>query len=315
MSNLIFPIDVARYTTDTNHLTCEQDGAYWRILRKMWTEGGVIPNDERTLSRVCGLSLKRWRAICGPILAMLLVVKEGLTQKRLAADLAELTEARSRAGKASGEARRESKRGFSNRFEESPNGVSQQHVISSNQLDLLTPNEQSFRAHNAPAPAAPAYTHGSNNLPSTEITGKLESVVVLKGGMGENIKNGSVPEFSLEPSQTAKPKTPQAVLETILSEAHAKAIVDHRKIIRKPLTVHAAELLAKKFAAADTCGMTPDQAADYQIERGWQAFNPEWVTNINPAVPQRAHSPPPDEYELERRRLLSEQEPSRNARK
>ncbi|HMF68062.1 MAG TPA: DUF1376 domain-containing protein [Phyllobacterium sp.] len=163
MSNLIFPIDVARYTNDTNHLTCEQDGAYWRILRKMWTEGGSIPNDERTLSMVCGLSLKKWRAISSPIMSMLVVIDGRLSQKRLAADLAQLTAAKSKAGKASGAARKVSARGSSNRFESFPAGTTRRHDVSDKQLNLLNGHEQVF-------PNAQARV--DTNLSLVEITGK-----------------------------------------------------------------------------------------------------------------------------------------------
>jgi hypothetical protein len=69
-------------------------------------------------------------------------------------------------------------------------------------------------------------------------------------------------------------------LETILTPDMAKAVIEHRIAIKKRLTVRAGELLAKRYAQAlVVCGLTPDQAADFHIERGWTGFEAEWVLN------------------------------------
>lgn len=67
--------------------------------------------------------------------------------------------------------------------------------------------------------------------------------------------------------------TPFSELVTVLDDERARAVVDHRQKIRKPLTAHAARLLAAKFAEATD----PNAAADLMIERGWQGFDPAWV--------------------------------------
>lgn len=71
----------------------------------------------------------------------------------------------------------------------------------------------------------------------------------------------------------------------VLDADHAQAVVDHRNRIRKPLTAHAAKLLAGKF------GRCPDanSAADTMISSGWQGFEPEWIENL---TSQRGQSPP-----------------------
>ena len=53
----------------------------------------------------------------------------------------------------------------------------------------------------------------------------------------------------------------------------AIGVVDHRKSIKRPLTVYAAKLLAKQFAM---CG-NPQAAADHMILRGWQGFKVSWL--------------------------------------
>jgi len=79
----------------------------------------------------------------------------------------------------------------------------------------------------------------------------------------------------------------QALMEALSAES-AEAIIAHRLQLKNPLTVRAAELLAKKYREAESvCGMTADQAADYQIERGWRGFDPEWVVNARQRGPPR----------------------------
>lgn len=66
-------------------------------------------------------------------------------------------------------------------------------------------------------------------------------------------------------------------LMAVLDEEHAHAVVDHRRALRKPLTLHAARLLAKQFALC----ANPNEGADEMIMRGWQGFKPEWIRDRN----------------------------------
>lgn len=66
-----------------------------------------------------------------------------------------------------------------------------------------------------------------------------------------------------------------SALSTVLDDTHAKAVLEHRRAMRKPLTVHAATLLAKRFALMPD----PNAAADAMIGNGWQGFEPEWLEN------------------------------------
>lgn len=71
-----------------------------------------------------------------------------------------------------------------------------------------------------------------------------------------------------------KKDTPRAALEAVLDGTRAAAVLEHRQRLRKPLTVHAAKLLAGKFAACPD----PNAAADKMIGNGWQGFEPEWMS-------------------------------------
>lgn len=64
-----------------------------------------------------------------------------------------------------------------------------------------------------------------------------------------------------------------AELIAVLDDAHASAVIEHRRKIKKPLTSHAAKLLAGKFAKT----RDPNAAADAMIAGGWQGFEPEWM--------------------------------------
>lgn len=68
----------------------------------------------------------------------------------------------------------------------------------------------------------------------------------------------------------------QDALMTVLDEDHALAVIEHRRVtIKKPLTVFAAKLLAKRFAA----WIDPNQAAEIMIEKVWQGFDASWMQN------------------------------------
>jgi uncharacterized protein YdaU (DUF1376 family) len=74
-----------------------------------------------------------------------------------------------------------------------------------------------------------------------------------------------------------KPPPPNPIITALgcLSPETAQAVIEHRKAKRCPLTVRAAQLLAKGFTATGD----PNGAADMMIARGWQGFKPEWFNN------------------------------------
>ena len=66
-------------------------------------------------------------------------------------------------------------------------------------------------------------------------------------------------------------------LERVLEPERAKAVIEHRTKLRKPLTAHAAKLLASKFSKLPN----PNDGADAMIANGWQGFEPDWLLNRN----------------------------------
>jgi hypothetical protein len=68
---------------------------------------------------------------------------------------------------------------------------------------------------------------------------------------------------------------PRGELELVLDAERAKAVLDHRQRIGKPLTAYAAKQLAAKMAQCPD----PNAAADEMVSNGWQGFKPEWLTS------------------------------------
>ncbi|KSV78984.1 hypothetical protein N182_18485 [Sinorhizobium sp. GL2] len=83
-------------------------------------------------------------------------------------------------------------------------------------------------------------------------------------------------------------RTPRSELEIVLDPEHVTAVLDHRQRIRKPLTAHAAKLLAGKFSRCPD----PNAAADAMVSNGWQGFEPEWMEN-RAGSNHQPRSPPP----------------------
>jgi hypothetical protein len=81
--------------------------------------------------------------------------------------------------------------------------------------------------------------------------------------------------LEIEPQKEEKKETPLSRLCVVLDEDHARAVIDHRQRLRKPLTEHAAKLLAGKFAKCPD----PNAAADEMIGNGWLRVEPGWLPN------------------------------------
>lgn len=60
----------------TKHLDCEQDGAYFRLVRYSW-QNGPIPDDDLRISAILGLPRGRW-AKMRPVIAEFFVIAGGL---------------------------------------------------------------------------------------------------------------------------------------------------------------------------------------------------------------------------------------------
>lgn len=108
MSIPFMPLYVADYIGDTQHLSAEQHGCYLLLLMAMWRSGGHLPNDAAKLARIVRLSPARWGRIADDVMAFFVVDGDGITQKRLAAEIekaSKKSQVRSDAGRAGAEAK------------------------------------------------------------------------------------------------------------------------------------------------------------------------------------------------------------------
>jgi uncharacterized protein YdaU (DUF1376 family) len=109
-SDTWMPFYVGDYLSATGRLTTEQHGAYLLILLDYW-KNGPPPNDDAVLAQIARLTLGAWRK-AKPALIGYFEVRDGLLiQKRVEKErerATDITEKRSRAGKASAEARAKS---------------------------------------------------------------------------------------------------------------------------------------------------------------------------------------------------------------
>ncbi|HCH73078.1 MAG TPA: hypothetical protein DFK19_16165 [Ochrobactrum sp.] len=100
-----------------------------------------------------------------------------------------------------------------------------------------------------------------------------------------NTPNTSSLRSDVKAQAPEKPSVKSELMK-VVDEDHAQAVIEHRKAIKKPMTVRAAQLLAGKFAKCQN----PNAAVDMMISSGWQGFEPEWLENRKSST---RREPPP----------------------
>lgn len=90
------PLFIGDWTADTQHLSCEQDGAYFRLVRHYWRTG-PLPDDDAVLARLTGLELKAWRKHRATLAAFFQIGEGRWRHKRVDAELVRWEEKRRRA--------------------------------------------------------------------------------------------------------------------------------------------------------------------------------------------------------------------------
>lgn len=99
---------VADYLADTQHLSLEQNGAYFLLLMAMWRAGGSLPNDEVKLRRIAKATARQWSRIRDDVMAFFDEADGAITQKRLTKELqkaASKSQSRAAAGSLGGMAK------------------------------------------------------------------------------------------------------------------------------------------------------------------------------------------------------------------
>jgi uncharacterized protein YdaU (DUF1376 family) len=79
------PLFVDAYLGDTMHLSLEEHGAYLKLLMIAWrTKDCALPDDDRRIATMLGVTAKRWTEILRPSIAPFWDIAEGRwTQKKL----------------------------------------------------------------------------------------------------------------------------------------------------------------------------------------------------------------------------------------
>jgi uncharacterized protein YdaU (DUF1376 family) len=78
------PLFGSDYLADTRHLTTEEHGAYLLLMIAAWRQDDCgLPLDDKKLSRIVGLSMRKWMAIRTTILEFWKVEKGRIYQPRL----------------------------------------------------------------------------------------------------------------------------------------------------------------------------------------------------------------------------------------
>jgi uncharacterized protein YdaU (DUF1376 family) len=110
------PLDVSiwmpmywrEFLATTQHLTCEEKGAYGQLIAHYWLRGGPLPDDDERLALMVGLTRRKWRKMRA-VIAVFFQIKTGLWHHKnlegLIAEARRQREKKSKAGKAGAEKR------------------------------------------------------------------------------------------------------------------------------------------------------------------------------------------------------------------
>lgn len=78
------PLFADAYLADTTHLTTEEHGAYLLLLMAAWRQDDCgLPNDDRKLARIAGLTPRKWASIKPTIMAFWTLSEGRYAQARL----------------------------------------------------------------------------------------------------------------------------------------------------------------------------------------------------------------------------------------
>ena len=97
------------YMADTRHLTLEEHGAYHLLILIAWRSPNcALPNDDKRIAQMLGVTPKKWAALKPTVLAFWTLTEHGWEQKRLSKERRWVDE-KSRKNKDAAEARWEAK--------------------------------------------------------------------------------------------------------------------------------------------------------------------------------------------------------------
>ena len=81
---------VGDYLADTTHLTTTEHGAYLLLIMAYWRNDGPLPDDDRKLSRLAGMTPREWSRMRPTIADLFQVTAGQWRHKRIDAELREV---------------------------------------------------------------------------------------------------------------------------------------------------------------------------------------------------------------------------------
>lgn len=227
------PLFVDDFEAATAHLTLEEDGAYNRLLRLCWrTPGGSVPDDRSWIMRRMRVDEATYDRVVAPIIDEFFTRKNGrISQRRLLAELDYV--------KRVSEARKEAgKRGGQSKARKT------KEKASSKSKNL--PKQNGSKAV-APTP--------------TPTPTPKEPPISPNGGQSDLLG---------EPDPKPRDPTPVDILAEIIPKDLARDFVDHRKALKKPMSVVAARRALEQLRTFDD----PSASVSASIINGWSGVFP-----------------------------------------
>jgi uncharacterized protein YdaU (DUF1376 family) len=77
------PMMIDAYIGDTTHLTTEEHGAYLLLLFAMWRRDGSVPDNNKDIARIVGLTVAKWLKVRARLSDKLICNGHTITQKNL----------------------------------------------------------------------------------------------------------------------------------------------------------------------------------------------------------------------------------------
>ncbi|NYT74228.1 replication protein [Halomonas sp. QX-2] len=163
----------------------------------------------------------------------------------------------------------------------------------SNGSKRKAPTKRAESAQNEPVKTA-------QNEPTYKDRKDIPPLTTFEGECAQDSQKTTPSDKNPTPASKGKaaPKSKPTALDLTnlpegVSTDAAKAFIDHRKALKKPLTQRALMLALGEAIKASVAipGMTPDQAIDEAILAGWQGVKAQWLINRQGgrgAQPQRS---------------------------
>lgn len=225
------PLYVDDFEAATAHLTVEEDGAYNRLLRLCWrTSGCSVPDDDRWIMRMLRVDKDTFERVVLPLIEEFFQRSRGrIFQKRqreIFDEVSDRVQKRKDAGKLGG-------------------------------LAKAQKNNKTRSSNAKVLPEAKAKQTAADALPTKAKTKTKEPPNPQRG---DAATPALFPEISSE-----EPETPLSILSEIIPAELAQDFIDHRKSIKKPMTVLAATRVANELRVVSN----PIASVNASIGNGW----------------------------------------------